>query len=155
MLKISYIKTDNLKENCITDKSRPQFSFALESDNEDVTLTKAHLSVNGWNTVTEEQIGIIYQGDKLNPFTTYHVNLVAEDNHSQKVEAETTFATGRMGTAWQAQWITDGTYKFTQKKCSPEPMVFKKELVLTKPVRSARVVSTALGIYEIHLNGKK
>ena len=155
MLKISYIKTDNLKENCITDKSRPQFSFALESDNEDVTLTKAHLSVNGWNTVTEEQIGIIYQGDKLNPFTTYHVNLVAEDNHSQKVEAETTFATGRMGTAWQAQWITDGTYKFTQKKCSPEPMVFKKELVLTKPVRSARVVSTALGIYEIHINGKK
>jgi alpha-L-rhamnosidase len=155
VLKISSIKIENLKENCITDKSRPQFSFALESDLEDVRLTKARLSVNGWNTVTDSQIGILYDGDKLNPLTTYIVNVVAEDNHFQKAEAKTTFETGRMGLPWQAEWITDGTYEFKQKKVSPEPMVFKKELLFDKPVKSARVFSTALGIYDIHINGKK
>ena len=101
MLKISYIKTENLKENCITDKERPQFSFALESDIPDTRLNKAKISVNDWNTTTDSQIGISYGGEKLKPFTTYLVNVVAEDNHSQKAEAQTTFETGRMGLPWQ------------------------------------------------------
>jgi alpha-L-rhamnosidase len=155
MLKISYVKTENLKENCITDKSQPQFSFRLESDLEDVCLEKARVGVNGWMSETTSQIGIMYGGNKLKPFTTYTVNVVAEDNHAQKAEAETTFETGRMGLPWQGDWITDGSYQFTQKKVSPEPMVFQKDLIFEKPVKNAHVVCTALGIYEIKINGKK
>ena len=38
------------------------------------------------------------------------------DDKGEAAEAVTSFETGRMGTAWKAQWITDGEYYFTEKQ---------------------------------------
>lgn len=155
MLKITHIKTDNLKKNCITDSKQPVFSFALESDLQNIILKKAVISVNGWQKQTDNQTAILYQGKQLQPFQTYYVNVEAEDNLSRKAKAKVSFETGRMGTPWNAFWISDSTYRFKQKKASPVPLIFKKKLLLSKKIKSAKICSTALGIYEIKLNGIK
>ena len=53
------------------------------------------------------------------------------------------------------QWITDGSYVFKEKRISPKPMHFFKQIQLTKPVVRARLYATALGIYEFYIDGKK
>ena len=56
---------------------------------------------------------------------------------------------------WQAKWITDGSYVFKEKGISPIPMVFRKKLAFDKKVTSAKICATAMGIYELMLNGEK
>ena len=40
-------------------------------------------------------------------------------------------------------------------KVSPVPMVFRREITTDKPIARARLYATAMGIYEVELNGKK
>lgn len=56
---------------------------------------------------------------------------------------------------WSAKWISDGGYSFTEKKVSPVPMTFQKSFTADKKIKSARIYATAMGIYEISLNGRK
>ncbi len=155
MLKIVKLKTENLKSECITDNPAPVFSFSLESDKNNVTLDRAEVTVNGWSKIVKNQLGIKYGGPALKPFSVYSVSVTAFDTAGEKASASMTFETGRLNTGWTGKWITDGSYKFKEKKASPKPMTFKKEITLKKEVRSARLYSTALGIYEFEINGKK
>ena len=154
-MKIIKLTVENLKSNCITDNPNPRISFAISSDKQSVKLDTAEICVGDWKTTCKEQISIPYAGAPLKPFTTYKVTVKATDSYGETDEAETTFATGRLNTPWAGKWITDGAYKFTQKRVSPVPMVFRKKLNLKKDVKKAEVYSTAMGIYELDINGKK
>ena len=77
------------------------------------------------------------------------------DSRGETAEASTQFETGRLDTPWSADWITDGSYQFTEKKVSPRPMTFRRQIALDKPVARAMVYATAMGIYELTLNGQK
>ena len=101
------------------------------------------------------QIGIAYRGKPLQPFTQYTAQLRATSDAGETATAQLTFETGRMGAPWQGVWITDGAYRFTQKRTSPVPMTFCRQFSLKKPVRTAKIYATALGIYELQLNGSK
>jgi len=57
--------------------------------------------------------------------------------------------------AGKAKWISDNSFVFSGKKTSPHPMLFKKEFSLQGIIKSAQIVATALGIYELELNGEK
>ena len=155
MLTITHFSVENLTQGCVTDKQNPRFSFALSSDRKNVTLKKALLSLNGWQTETTEQAAIFYAGPALKPFTAYNASLTAEDDAGETARAEVSFETGRLDTPWQAQWISDPKYKFTEKGVSPVPMMFRKELQLKKPVASAKIYATAMGIYELYINGQR
>lgn len=155
MLKIKNFTVQNLAEGCVTDESHPSFSFSLESDRKNVSLHRAELSVNGWRIETERQVGIIYEGQPLKPFTVYTALLKVQDNTGEKAQAEAVFETGRLGMPWKAQWITDGEYHFREKKVSPKPMTFYKSFTCGKKIRSARLYATAWGIYEFFMNGEK
>ena len=154
MLKISALKVENFTEPCVTDTARPRFSFSLQSDKNGVTLNSALISVNGWSTRTKEQIAVTYGGEELKPFTEYKVNVTAEDNYKESAQAQTYFRTGRLNESWHAGWITRGSYRFNKKKCSPRVIVFRKDFSCKK-IKSAFIYSTALGIYELTLNGEK
>src|SRR5690606_32769514 len=52
------------------------------------------------------------------------------------------------------QWITDAAYE-TPPKQSPAPMTFRTRFTPRRPVRRAWVESTALGVYEVELNGRR
>ncbi len=155
MLKIKRFAVENLAAGCVTDEKAPRFSFTLESDRKGVSLQKATLRVGSWSVETTEQIGIAYAGAALKPFTGYDASLTVTDSEGEQAEAALHFETGRLDTPWSAQWISDASYVFYEKKISPLPMVFRKKLTLAKPIASARIYSTAIGIYELSLNGAR
>ena len=155
MLKISRLTVEHLSRDCVTDCEQPRVSFQIESDRQNVSLKKAKIWVGDWSTETESQILVPYTGKKLNPFTEYPVVVKVMDDKGEAAEAATSFETGRMGTAWKAQWITDGEYHFTEKKISPKTMTFRKKIHCEKKIAKARMYVTALGIYEMTLNGEK
>lgn len=155
MLTISRFAVENLEKACVTDVARPRFSFSLSSDQNHTALSRATLSVGDWQVETTEQIAIPYDGPSLSPFTTYTARLTATDSNGETATRELTFETGRMGKPWQAEWISDAAYHFTEKKVSPVPMTFRKTISLKKEISSAKLYATALGIYELNLNGQK
>lgn len=156
MLKITRFTCENLTQGCVTDKQTPVFSYQLESSQKNTFVKGAKLSVNGWTVTTEEQIAIRYEGPRLEPFTVYNAVIEAEDNHGEKASASLQFETGRMDTAWEAEWISDASYTFTEKGVSPIPMTFRRQIgCRNKKIASAKIYATAIGIYELMLNGEK
>lgn len=155
MLKITRFACENLERKCVTDKKNPGFSFSVESDKQNISIEQAKICVGDWCVKTREQIAIPYSGKSLKPFTEYTAKLAVTDNTGDKAEAMLTFETGRMDVPWQAAWISDEGYHFTEKKVSPIPMTFQKSFITNKKIKSARIYATAMGIYELDLNGKK
>ncbi len=154
-MRITKLTTENLSKNCVTDAKCPRFSFAYETDKAGSVLQNAKISVNGWTANTTSQILVPYNGAPLKPYTAYEVTVEAEDNHGDKATASMQFETGRLDDPWKAQWISDPAYKFTEKGISPKPMTFRKRFAVEKTLARAIVYSTALGTYEITLNGAK
>jgi len=56
---------------------------------------------------------------------------------------------------WQGHFITDGEYEFTEKHTSPKVMTFAKDFNNTKDIKRAVIIATAIGIYNISLNGQE
>ncbi len=155
MLKISKLTVEHLSRGCVTDCDHPRVSFQIESDKKNVSLKNAKIWIGDWSTQTDSQILVPYEGKKLKAFTEYPVRVKAWDNKGEEAEAKTTFETGRLDRPWEASWITDGAYQFTEKKISPKPISFRKKILCKKKIKKARLYATALGIYEMTLNGEK
>ena len=154
MFRIKRFACEQRTQHGVTDTANPTFSFSVESDRNGASLKNAALRVNGWQTQAD-QIAARYEGPALMPFTTYTAELTATDDQGNADSAALTFETGRMGTPWQAQWITDGSYRFTEKRVSPVPLTFRKQISLCGKVKQARIYATAMGMYELALNGVK
>lgn len=154
-MKIISFTTECLSEHCVMDKTEPRFSFAISSQRQGAKLRDAEICLGNWKKTTTEQILVPYDGPPLKPFTQYEVTLTATDNYGETDTASMTFETGRMSTPWQAKWITDGSYRFTEKRVSPIPMLFRKKIAIKKAVSRAVIYSTAMGIYGLVLNGER
>lgn len=152
MLEITDIQIEHLSDGCITDR-RPNIRFSLASDRAGEALHKATISCGGWQIETKDQLNNCYHGP-MKPFTQYTVHIFAIGESGETAEGETTFSTGRLHMPWIGKWITDESYNFPDSQ-SPVPMVFRKQFSLRKPLRRAWVNSTAMGIYELDLNGQK
>ncbi len=153
MLTVRTFACENQGAFCVTDECTPRFGFSLDSDRPGAALRQAILRVGDWSTETDRQVGIPYGGPPLKPFTRYEAELTATDDAGETARAGLTFETGRLDTPWTAQWISDGAYSFQEKKVSPLPMTFRKEFTLEKEIRSAKLYATAMGIYQLKLNG--
>ncbi|MBQ1363654.1 MAG: family 78 glycoside hydrolase catalytic domain [Oscillospiraceae bacterium] len=162
MLTISEIRIENQTRAVITDRKRPRFSFALASDRQGCRLETYRIRVSCgdelfWDSGEREdkrQIAIVYRGRPLDPFTAYTVTVSAADNFGERAEADAAFSTGRLDIPWQAKWITDATLPVPEKS-SPVPLLFRRCFTLgERPVR-AWINATALGVYELYLNGGK
>lgn len=152
MLRLSEIKIGHVLSGCVTDE-RPNIRFALESDIPGESLMKAEISCGKWCVSTSDQLNNIYGGE-MRPFTEYTVRVKAEGTTGETAEAESSFQTGRLDTPWNAKWITDNSYSFPDK-LSPVPLAFRKWFSAQKKVARAWVNASALGIYELELNGQK
>ncbi len=155
MLNIQRFRCEGRERGCVTDERRPVFSFALESDRTDVALRSAAITVDGVSFDASHQVAAPYGGKPLAPFRVYKAELTAVDTYGDTAKAKLSFETGRMGTPWAGKWITDGAYVFREARVSPKPMQFRKRFERKKPVASARIYATAMGIYELFLNGAK
>ncbi|MBO4885278.1 MAG: family 78 glycoside hydrolase catalytic domain, partial [Clostridia bacterium] len=155
MLKIRKFACEHLTQGCVTDERTPRFSFSVDSDRQGTAIQKAVISVNGWSTETTRQADIAYAGQPLKPFTAYEAKLSVIDGEGNEARASMSFETGRFDLPWSAKWITDGGYRFTEKGVSPKPLTFRKKLKLRENVASARIYATALGVYELDIDGQK
>ena len=152
MLEIPVIKVEGMANRCITDKC-PMISFSLKSDRQGERLKEASIRVGDWEIKTVDQINNIYKG-KMEPFTDYQVIVHAVGESGDEAEARTTFSTGRLSIPWKAKWITDAEYEYTEKE-SPVPMCFRREFTVKKQIEKAWINATAMGIYELSINGEK
>lgn len=154
-MKIIKLTTENLAEGCVTDEPAPRFSFAIGDAPNGTKLRSAEICVGEHRIATDKQLNVRYDGEPLKPFTEYKVTVTATTDAGETDTAETSFRTGRMSEPWQAKWITDGRYKLTDKHASPTPMTFRKKIGITKDIESAYLYVTAIGIFDIEINGKK
>lgn len=152
MLSIDVLNIEGLKNGCITDR-RPNISFSLESDREGERLSEAIISVGDLSFPTKDQINNVYEGE-LKPFTKYAVKVEAKGTSGESCIATTFLETGRLDTPWLGKWITDLSYDFPEK-VSPIPMCFRLKFAIGKKIQRAWLNTTALGVYELTLNGEK
>ena len=161
MLKINEILIENMEKGVVTDNYQPAISFSLSSELSDVRVSSYQIIVSRhdsivWNSGTRNSdriLNIRYEGEKLLPFLSYKVKIKVEDTYGQAAEKQTFFETGRLDTRWKAQWITDKFFHFLF--LSPKPMIFRKFFQIDGEIESARIYSTAFGVYDIDLNGER
>lgn len=98
-----------------------------------------------------KEINSIAQPLKLNllPRTRYYWRVFVEtDEGDTAVSQSAFFETGKMKEVWHGKWIS------TQKEDSFHPR-FQKDFVLKRPIASARLYISGLGLFEAEINGKK
>lgn len=147
MLQITRFSIDN--------PEKPVFSWTAESSQNGCRIVEAVISMNGWSKDALEQTAVYYDGPDLLAFTKYDAVLTVKSSDGDAAKSKISFETGKMKTPWTGIWITDGSYRFTDKKVSPKPMVFRKSFTAAKRIASARIYGTAMGIYELFVNGMK
>lgn len=149
MINITEFLCENT-EYCVTDRN-PRFRFAYDGDE----IAHAYIEVNGEKLAAVCGKNVEYVGKPLSPYTVYTARLTIECSGGESDTKELRFETGRLDTPWTAKFITDGAYVFKEKRVSPQPMTFRKKFELNKPVARAVIYATAIGVYELVLNGKK
>lgn len=153
-LEIDEIRIENCAGGCITDRTSPVIAFSLKSSLPDTKMTKARISIGDDMKVVTKQTGIALKQAVKKPFTEYKVQVEVKDDHGRSAVGQASFHSGRMDMPWDAMWITDQAYEFP-KKCSPAPMTFRKGFLCHGKCRRAYITATAVGVYELILNGKK
>ncbi|GAA5211805.1 family 78 glycoside hydrolase catalytic domain [Microbacterium kyungheense] len=151
-MRITRLSVNGQEAGCITDE-HPVFAFSLDSDLAGEDLAAARIRVGDWQIVTDQQIGIRYDGP-LAPYTDYLVEVEATGTSGATATSTAAFRTGRLDRPWIGRWITDASY-VTPKKASPTPMVFRTRVTVDRAVTRAWIEATALGVYELTLNGHK
>ena len=157
MLTINEIRIENQGDGdaaVITDRARPRFSFSMTSDRRAAALRSASIEVNGWKKEVRDQLNIQYAGPALEPFQTYSVRVTARDDAGEEAAAERLFQTGRLELPWAGKWISDAGYRIESPN-SPVPMLFRRTFAVSKPVKWFRVLATAMGIYDLMLDGER
>jgi alpha-L-rhamnosidase len=152
MFEISSVKINGLASSLVTDTA-PNITYALKSDIPGEELKYAVITAGNWRHKSTDQLNNIYDGT-LSPFTKYTVIIEAHSKSGETACASAEFETGRINTPWSAKWITDASYTFPDK-ASPMPMTFRRSFSVNKKVKRAFFNVTALGIYELALNGEK
>ncbi|MFS8501848.1 MAG: family 78 glycoside hydrolase catalytic domain, partial [Caldicoprobacter sp.] len=167
MIKVSNLRCE-YKENPIgIDVRHPRISWVIESDDRNVMQAAYQIQVSTdsdfkdlvWDTgkvESDESIHVEYKGQPLKSRTRYYYRVRVWDRAS-RISDWSEIAFWEMGLLksdeWVARWITprfEGDLSETQA-C---PMMRRVFEVYGK-VRSARIYATSLGLYELHLNGKR
>ncbi len=151
--------------------ARPRLSWKLSATGKNVkqlayqifaASSPNKLSVNNeliWNSgkvVDDQSIHVPYDGPELVSGQRVYWQVKVWVNHGEIIES-TAVSFWEMGLLhakdWLAQWITN-PWPDDLDNAAPCPY-FRKEFVINNPVRSARIYASALGLYELELNGKK
>lgn len=158
-------KIENLKIDYATNpvgvcNTHPGFSWQIASDEKCVKQQSYRIVVHGWindfmwdsGVVTsDETVGIVYRGAKLDRDTNYYVDLTVTVNGKEYTES-TVFRTGLMG--WNfpnIQWIRPSVEE-EEYRFSP---YFRKSFEQEGEIAWATMYITSKGWYELYLNGER
>ena len=167
MLKVTNLTCESMKKPLGIDDLAPYFCWQIESDQRNVLLAAYRIQVSTneafdpllWDSgkmETDQCLYVPYAGPPLTSRRRYYYRVKAWDNYGgESPWSETAWwEMGILSTAeWKAKWIT---HPFREKHKAFKPAYyFRKAFSVTKEVRRARVYASALGLYEVHLNGAR
>lgn len=159
MMKIRDLRIEYRKSPFGLSVKKPRFSWKIESSKKNTVQSRYRIQVTDgvktvWDTRIRESgdsILIPYEGAELNPETVYQVKVISWDNYGNTSGAESTFETGIFDPKqFCAEMIT---HDFPEKETACP--VFWKDFRTEKAVKKAVVYATALGVYEMTLNGAR
>lgn len=153
---------------------RPRLSWIVESDGRGVRQTAYQVLVAGsdealakdqgdlWDSGqvnSDETNQIVYSGKPLKPGQQAFWKVRVSSNVSRLPSRWSEPAGFRMGLLetgdWKAKWVgVPGTVPEGRLPARPSPML-RKGFALSKPVKQALVSVSALGAYELRINGSK
>jgi alpha-L-rhamnosidase len=153
------------------DIEKPRLSWQMNSDSQNVMQTAYEIRVanskknlqGGKNLIwssgkieDDQSVNVVYGGPKLNSMQRVYWQ-VRVWNNKNKVSSWSSPAFWEMGifdnSLWTASYIAMDDIT-TEKKSHPS-QYFRNEFETSKPIKSAKVYVTSLGVYELYLNGKK
>jgi alpha-L-rhamnosidase len=172
VLEVTHLRVEAVKDPAGIDIEKPKFSWRLAAAGRGIKQTAYEVKVfagkkEGWKVwdtgkiPSEQSIDIQYHGEALRPSTRYYWEVSVWDNRGNKSTSSEPayFETGLMHTGWiGAQWIKAssryGETCVTQND-SPGIPIFRKEFDAKNAVKSTKLYTTALGVYDVFINGTR
>ncbi|MEZ5106676.1 MAG: family 78 glycoside hydrolase catalytic domain [Draconibacterium sp.] len=184
LLKINNLRCENLSDLQSLDRQFPGFGWVLESKERGqkqtayqiiVTDSEGNLMWNSEKIDSSESSYVKYAGKLLKSSSDYYwkVRVWDKDDKPGKYTTRAHFATAFMDQKdWKAHWIGRGPLKEPVvrwgtnyetadleliKDMEPDyqSTLLRKEVVLNKQVKSAKIHVCGLGLYELYINGSK
>lgn len=159
------------------DTQKPRFSWVLSSDKRAqrqtayqilVSSSAENLSKNkadAWDSgkiASDQTNQIEYQGAALASQQNYHwkVRVWDQDNAVTNWGKDSHWKMGKLKFVdWKAEWIGHKVGHFEGNKYKdlylPPSPYLRKEFNVSKPIKKAYISATALGLYEMRLNGER
>ncbi len=149
------------------DIAAPRFSWSIESikpateqracqilvSTDSMALAKGKADIWDSGKVASDRMLAIYQGQNLASFTRYFWKVIIWNTQNNKSLPSdiASFETALLNPSdWKGEWISDNN----TKDYRPAPY-FRKEITVTKKIKSARAYVSAAGLYEFSINGQK
>lgn len=166
MLKAAKLRCEYLENPIGIGEIKPRFGWILESDGKNVVQETYHLQVDTnqdfanpiWDTGfvrSSESAHVEYAGPNLKSSTRYFYRVRITDNHGNESPWSETafFETGMLDSSeWRANFISP---EGEEESGSSKGKLLRKEFNLDGQVAFARVYATALGMYELYINGRR
>lgn len=156
------LRTEYLVNPVGLDIRSPRFSWQLNADGNNMRQTAYHIEVvlsdaiiwDSGKVASGDSIHIEYQGPPLEPQRryTWRVRFWNADVVSPWSESAY-FETGLMDSRWNGQWIESDLVGDARKSVAVP--CFRKDFVVRESVVRARLYITALGTYEVSINGRR
>jgi alpha-L-rhamnosidase len=154
------------------DVTRPRLSWELQSTEKNVLQTAYEVQVSlsekdlakekviweSGEVKSDDSVGIEYAGPPLASGRPYFWHVRVWDNHGHATvwSAPAKWEMGLLESSdWKASWITPNLVE-DETKSNPAP-VLRKEFTVNpkKKIERARLYASAMGLYEMELNGKR
>ena len=168
MLSIKKIRCEYKKNPIGIDVVRPRISWQISTKVSGIVQTSYRIQVSKdddnfnnivWDTgieYSQQSIHIEYSGNILKSRSRYYYRIQICDNKGNDSGwSETAF--WEMGllsiSEWVASWITSDNSEENFRK--DECPLLRNEIKVNGKIKAARIYATALGLYELYINGKR
>ena len=158
MVKVCGLKVENMDSPLGIGVTKPRFSWRTESDIQGFIQDSYNIKLYEDTTCVWDS-GKVESPESLNitgcprlkSCTRYSWNVEVSSSGKQYLSEKAFFETGLLHKKWKALWIT-GIHNGDVK----QPVNYlRKSFQLNKEIASARLYSSALGVYECSINGQK
>ncbi|RZF59491.1 alpha-L-rhamnosidase [Sphingobacterium corticibacterium] len=160
------LKCEYLTDPIGIDISNPRLTWKMEDSRQGAFQTAYQVIVDTdsmsvvdnlgtvWDTgkQAESDMLVSYAGERLRPLTRYFWKVIVWDRDGKAKPSEVAvFEMGMMGVAhWKGAWISDH-HDIHQR----EAPYFRKEFMVKKTVKYARIYIATAGLHDVSLNGER